>query len=70
MGEIKESKKNYVIKFPEILAEILREKTRQEIIEETGRFVVLMSAAEENKEYIESLKKKGGKRDEFISREI
>ena len=65
MGEIKRFK---VVPIP--LAEFWIKKAKQEIIKETGRFVVLMSAAEENKEYIESLKKKGGKRDEFISREI
>ena len=58
MGEI------CVIELPEILVKFLEEKARREIIEETGKFVVLKSAAEENKKYIESLnlKKKGGKR--------
>ena len=58
MGEI------CVIELPEILVKFLEEKARQEIIEETGRFVVLKSAAEENRKYIKSLnlKKKGGKR--------
>jgi len=59
MGEI------CVIELPEILVKFLEEKARQEIIEETGKFVVLKSAAEENRKYIESLKKfkkKGGKR--------
>jgi len=58
MGEI------CVIELPEILVKFLEEKARQEIIEETGKFVVLKSAEEENKKYIESLnlKKKGGKR--------
>jgi len=53
-----------VIELPEILVKFLEEKARQEIIEETGRFVVLKSAAEENRKYIKSLnlKKKGGKR--------
>jgi len=61
MGEIKESKRNYIVSFPEILVEILIEKTKRDLIKKTGRFVVLESADKKNKEYIESLKKKGGK---------
>ena len=37
----------------------LEEKARQEIIEETGKFVVLESFAEENRKYVEKIKKRG-----------
>jgi len=65
MGEIKRFK---VVPIP--LAEVWIEKAKQEVVKKNGNLIILESAAEENKEYIESLKKKGGKRDEFISREI
>ncbi len=60
--EVKESKRNYIVSFPDVFVEFLRKKEEQEIIKENGRFIVLGSADRENREYIKSLKKKGGKR--------
>ena len=60
MGEIKRFK---VVPIP--LAEVWIEKAKQEVVKKNGNLIILESAAEENKEYIESLKKfkkKGGKR--------
>lgn len=50
---IKESKKNYIISVGNIFAE----RAKEEVIQETGRLITLKSCAEENKEYIKSLKK-------------
>ena len=58
---MKEIKRFKVVPIP--LAEVWVKKAKREVIEETGRLIILESFAAENKEYIELKKKEKERRE-------